>query len=103
MRALRAVPNAPALDLDHNAAVQVPDLLGGGEPAHRHDVGERLLDRRDPHVLPVGSDADALEHRRPADPPHGAAVHVDQRELARDVVLQQLVLVRRLEQVRERA
>ena len=64
---------------------------------------ERLLDPVDQHVLPAGRRLHAAEDRRPADRRLRAARRIDGGELAREVVLEQRIVVRRLEQVLDRS
>ena len=76
-----------------------PDLDVLRESVHRHRVRERLLDSHHQQMLTRRRRRDVREDRRLADGRLGARRDVDRRQLAREVVVEQRVVVRRLQEI----
>ena len=95
----RPLAARPIGDLPRDRALSIPDLDVLGEAVHRDEVREGTLDRRDEEVLVVRRRRDAAENRVPPERRPRAGGDVDRGELAREVVLEQILVVRRLDHV----
>src|SRR5207244_7873579 len=83
----------------HDGAAPRPDLDVLRKSAHRDEMGERPLDFRDEHVLPAWRRRDGAEYGGPADRGLHSGSAVDRRKLAREVVFEQRIVVRGLQQI----
>ena len=86
-------------DLLRDLAAARPDFDVLREAVHRHRVGERLLDPGHQHVLPARRRRRGAQHRRLADRGLRPGCDIDRRKLAREVVVEQRVVVGGLEEI----
>src|SRR5205085_7220543 len=80
-------------DLLDDFAAAVPYLDLSGEAVHRHQARERSLDPRHQDVIAAGRRCDVFQDRRATDQRLAPGVAVDGRQLAGEVVLDQLFAV----------
>ena len=88
-------------DLFDDFAAAVPYLDFVWESVHRHEPRERPLDSRNEDVLAIGRRRDVFEDPRAADQRLAPGIAVDRRELACEVVLEQVLVVIGLDHVLE--
>ena len=100
---LHAQVDGSIRDLREQLAVGVPQLVDRPEAGDGHVVGERLHHAGDAHVLRVGRHVERSHHRRRADLAHRAFLHIEERDLARRVPLEQLLVMDRRHQAGKRA